>query len=148
MRPLYKPYNMACQLLARHYNPHGFDVTSNDSLCNTLGKVTKYYDKYKRLIIWNGGSANTIFQNRHTNICFRAWHDYVHVTYQLPFNYRGEIETCKIQQKQVDQFYTGSTAEIIKELLDIEIIKQTEYYRAHGTHVDDQYQFAIDCLNS
>lgn len=92
------------------------------------------------LVVWNGASDCTIFQDASVNWAFRALHDALHLKTRLNFNPIQEIELGRIQASK----YTG----ILADLVYIEVAGQAEYYLKHSIFVKDQVQFTLDALNN
>lgn len=99
--PLYPRFNEMVQHAVNQLMPDGFDVTDNPSDCDTLDKVRRWYETTGRIVVWTGESEQTIFGAPQVNHAFRAWHDYVHVLFGLPFTRNGEHLVMKIQQRHV-----------------------------------------------
>lgn len=64
------------------------------------------------------------------NLGFRAIHDWVHIQYDLPFDFYGEYKTWLIQAKELS--YPA------KQVLFSEIVLQTAYYVTYGSFMEDQ----------
>lgn len=148
--PLYPRFNDCVLKIVSHLMPKGFDVTEHEHLCNSYEKVAQHYRHTGRILVWTGASDNTIFGYPQHNHAFRAWHDYVHVTYGLPFNEDGERMATKIQQHHVMEFHTGTPCEakFFCRILDAEINGQIEYFCKHGKFVEDQRAFVQNYLAS
>lgn len=145
MIPLYPRFNEMVQLAVATLLPYGYDVTDNPSECDTADKVRRWYEATGRIMVWAGESDNTIFGAPHVNHAFRAWHDYVHVVFGLPFTVDGEHLVMKIQQRQVLTLgagFTDAERALFCKLLECEIDAQIQHYVTHGEFVRDQRAFA------
>lgn len=91
------------------------------------------------LVIWNGESDNTIFQDEKINFAFRAWHDSLHLKTGLNFSPESEIELGRIQASKI-----GSS--IVADLVYCEVSGQAEYYKKNGVFVQDQVLFTKEYL--
>ena len=84
----------------------------------------------------------TIFADPEINVMFRAWHDYVHLKYNLPFNLEGELEAAFIQCAELPFDWWME-----KHLVMIEIGAQTLYnVKNEGSFVEDQIAFTNKVL--
>jgi hypothetical protein len=94
------------------------------------------------LVIWNGASDSTIFQDPKINYKFRALHDLLHLQTRIGFSPSEEIELGRIQANQ----FEGS--DLMRELVYCEVALQAEYYQKHGKFVENQIEFTINYLTS
>lgn len=108
-----------------------------------FAKMKRDYEVTGIIVIWTGESDNTIFGEPHINHIFRAWHDYIHVTYDQDFSFAGEsmVGTIQVHQLPTDWIFE-------KELLTSEILGQNQYYRQHKEFVKDQRKFTYDYLQN
>lgn len=146
--PLDIAFNVAVRTIASRLFPCGFDVTSDASEApDTLDKLTAHIERTGRLLVWNGASDSTIFADPETNWAFRAWHDWTHWRYQLPFVLAGEREVAERQCADLALVYPGRP-ELIgwQRLIRIEVVGQASYFESKGRFPDDQYAFALDML--
>lgn len=106
-------------------------------------QMKHHYKTTGKIVIWMGESDNTIFGEPKLNHIFRAWHDFIHVTYNQDFGFAGEsmVGTIQIHQLPSDWLFE-------KELLTSEILGQNQYYRQHKEFVKDQRKFAYDYLQN
>lgn len=141
----YSLYESIVNDMVKRLMPQGYDMTSLGNTCDTLDKITQYYMTNKRLLIWNGASDNTIFNNPQSNLDFRAWHDFIHITENLAFTPEGEKAVCRIQQLQVIKYYSDMLKpEQIKEIiliLEAEINEQVNHFEKTGEFIQDQKAF-------
>lgn len=90
------------------------------------------------LVIWNGASDNTIWNDPKVNWAFRALHDALHKVTRLNFTVDCEIELGRIQASQ----YQG----LLADLIYCEVAGQASYYKANGVFVSDQIGFTKERL--
>lgn len=145
---LSKTFNDVTCLLTDILLPSGFDITPDDNRCSTLHKITDYYNATGRVLVWSGASDKSIFGDPRVNHAFRAWHDYVHITRQLPFTQAGEHDVMLAQQRHVKALRLRPQAEqACLALLECEIDDQIQALIDTGAFIDDQVQFTINQLN-
>lgn len=120
---------------ARASAPDGFA-----ELCELMSSVG-------RMIVWSGGSAETIYRDPRVNHAFRAWHDTVHWQGKLPFTPEGEAEVCRRQILELFRKF-GDNPETRRwaALLDAEINGQVEYWQRHGEFPEDQVKFDLEFM--
>ena len=94
------------------------------------------------LVIWDGESNNTVFDDAKVNFAFRALHDSMHLETGLDFSPEQEIELGRIQASRLAADCKGFLA----DLFYIEIAEQAKYYLKNGVFVDDQRSFTLDLL--
>lgn len=70
------------------------------------------------------------------NLAFRAWHDAVHIQYDLPFDYDGERKAWFIQTQGMSRQAT--------QVLFSEIVLQTSFFLHYGYFPDDQKIVLVD----
>ena len=85
------------------------------------------------LVIWNGASDNSWFQDEIVNYAFRALHDTLHLKTMIGFTPEQEIELGRIQANQ----YTGLMADLIYS----QIAGQAKYYMENGIFVPNELEF-------
>ncbi len=91
-----------------------------------------------QLVIWNGESDNTIWQDSAVNYAFRALHDRLHQVTGLGFNAESEIELGRIQASQYDG--------LMADLVYCEVSMQAQYYLTHSKFVENQISFTHNYL--
>jgi len=95
------------------------------------------YDKLRGnagiLTVWDGASDNTIYADPAINWAFRAWHDKVHLKYDLDFSIESELILAKLAASQFD----GKIADIVYA----EVGGLVEYFRDNGRFPTDQAKF-------
>lgn len=89
----------------------------------------------RHLIVWSGGSDNTVWSSPQVNYAFRAWHDYIHVQYGIPFTLEGEREVARIQCR--------SLSALGQALIQAEVEDQAEHFIKTGEFVADQRAFVL-----
>lgn len=92
------------------------------------------------LVIWNGASDKTVFQDPSVNYAFRALHDKLHLETGLDFSVESEIELGRIQASKYN-------SDLMAELIYAEVVLQAEYYKETGTFVKNQVDFTMSHLN-
>lgn len=92
----------------------------------------------RHMVVYSGGSDKTIWSSPEVNYAFRAWHDYIHVQFKLPFTLEGETAAARIQSR--------SLSGLAKRLIEIEVIDQAKHFLATGEFVADQRAFTIKKL--
>lgn len=90
------------------------------------------------LVIWDGESNNTVFDDKCVNWAFRALHDSLHLKTRLGFSPKEEIELGRIQASKYDG--------LIADLIYIEVAGQAEYYLNNGIFCPDQRLFTLNQL--
>lgn len=89
------------------------------------------------LIVWSGGSSNTIYQDPKVNYAFRAVHDNVHLITGLGFSPVHEIEMGRIQAAAL----ASRCESLLADLFYCEIAEQAKYYLETNTFVENQISF-------
>jgi len=136
-----------------------FDPTLNDAvLCmarnlvgewevsvdapSTFTELKTRLDAGRPLVVYGGGSEQTIFVDPEVNHAFRAWHDWTHWTYNFDFSVDGELRTYGAQCTDLMERY-GSTDDAARWLtiLRADIVGQRLYYERHKRYVTDQRAF-------
>lgn len=145
MNPLYPRFNEMVLLAVEALMPDGFDTTDDESRCDSVDKVMRHYGDTGRILVWTGASDQSIFGAPHVNHAFRAWHDYVHVMYRLPFTAQGEHTVMQIQQRHVDTLggfvFTNKEKELFYRILECEVDGQVEHLKRTGEFPSNQREF-------
>jgi len=110
---------------------------------STFENHKKIYRKTGKIHIWTGASENTIFGNEKINHYFRAWHDYIHLNYNLGYSITEESIVCNIQKDQLPQNWYFE-----KELINAEIIGQSHYFYMNNDFVKNQRLFTANYLHN
>lgn len=125
--------------------PEGYDTTTDESAVNSLDKLQALYNDEGRIVVWSGGSDNTIYDSPKTNHNFRAWHDFLHVTMGATFTEAGERNVCDKHIRQVALYlshkFNKAQLNAVARTLDAEINGQVSYYLQNGVFVTDQRNF-------
>ncbi len=108
---------------------------------NAPGTQADVFNQSSELVIWNGASDNTIFNDPIVNYAFRAIHDKSHIDTGLGFNALHEIELGRIQASKIE-------SDLLRELVYIEVSGQAEYYLINGVFIKDQRQFTLNRLKA
>jgi len=137
-----RTFNAAVLTMA---NTYATGWTAGEDAPQSFAELKEYYERSKGHIkVWSGASENTIFGCPEFNWAFRAWHDAVHIRYDLPFTPEGEREVAAIQCQQLIEHYGQSdTTRFWCALIDSEINGQLEYASNNGGEFPiDQ----VDCV--
>src|SRR5258705_7260352 len=103
MEALDPELNVAILNISRHLFPDGFDISAEAP--DTYEKLKAHLDAGKRLVVFSGGSARTIYADPAVNHAFRAWHDWCHYTGRHDLTFQGEIGVCKLQRRHLLELY-------------------------------------------
>lgn len=142
--------NVAIKMLARKYNPCGWDqVKTFAEAPSSLEYVQDYERQHGKLCIAEEASDDTIFDCRDTNWHFRAWHDRVHADHNFEMTAAGEANTAYVQCAHMFEFY-GDTAQTRYwfALLLTEVVGMAHFFQRHGSFPMDQRQFVIATYSS
>lgn len=90
------------------------------------------------LVVWAGASHNTIYGDPAVNHAFRAWHDWTHIRYSLPFTLAGEVQAAQIQAGLVG----GTLAEVVLA----EVAGNAEHFAQYGVFPVDPVEFVSNWL--
>lgn len=112
------------------------DDFDEDDIEGTLKRHREHYSKTGVIKIWTGCSEGTIFGEPTINHKFRAWHDYIHITQNLGYDFIGESVVSDIQQSQLP---TDWYAE--KQLIHCEVVGQAQYFMEQEEFLKDQRLF-------
>lgn len=118
--------------------PH---IASMDSP-NTYEDVRKYHEENGVFHVFAGGSTDTIFSSREVQYAYRAWHDSIHMKYEIPFGMQSELAVARLQESiALDAHVDPKDARLLR--LDLEA--HIEYYYASGeNHPDRQLEMIAD----
>lgn len=145
-KPLDIGFNVAVRHIASRLFPCGFDTTPDATLApSTLDGLKAHIAATGRMLVWSGASDATIFACPETNHAFRAWHDWCHWRFSLPFDLAGERAAAAVQKGHLATIYGRSHPDLARwqRLVDIEVTGQVEHYEATGEFVEDQMAFAL-----
>lgn len=133
-------FNALVLSIANALWPKGWDV--NDYCPDTLEDLMVEYHARGRITVMESASDQTIYGDAEVNYAARAWHDWVHIMYELPFNVKGEREACAIQQRHIFQrLGQGDNATLYARWLWAEVIGQTEHFTKWNVFPFDQIAF-------
>jgi len=125
-----------------------FVFTENDNIDSndieaTFESHKKIYRETGKIYIWTGASENTIFGDEKINHYFRAWHDYIHLNYNLGYSITEESIVCNIQRDMLPNEWVFE-----KDLINAEIIGQAHYFYRNNKFVENQRLFTAIYLDS
>jgi hypothetical protein len=140
MKPLDIGFNIAVLHIASKLCPGGYQVS--DDAPDTYVKPRAHLDRAKQMLVWSGGSENTIYAEPEVNWAFRAWHDWCHYRGTHDFTPEGERSVFELQRSHLLLFYGDSlqTRRRIR-ILRAEVIDQQEYFYKYGHYPHDQRAF-------
>ncbi len=119
------------------------DNFDGDNIEATFQSHKKIYKETGKIYIWTGASENTIFGNEKINHYFRAWHDYIHLNYNLGYSITEESIVCNIQRDMLPNEWVFE-----KELINAEIIGQAHYFYMNNNFVKNQRLFTANYIDS
>jgi len=143
--PLCPQLNAAVMTMANATNPGGWEVVQNyDAAPRSLDDLNAMM-RSGRLLVWAGGSEQTIFGCAEHNYAFRAWHDAVHYALQAPFTISGEAAVAYAQIAQLVARYgeDGYVIEWAARILS-EVIGQAMYAAQGNDFPADQIAFSME----
>lgn len=132
--------------IAAELFPDGFDAS--ETAPSTFEELCAHLDQGRRMLVYSGASDATIWGAPHVNHAFRAWHDWVHYQFKLPFTPEGEHRACGIQCFMLHDKY-GNTPRVAhwRNVLTAEIDGQLQYAQRHcGAFPVDQRRFVLAYL--
>lgn len=134
--------NVAVKQIASRLFPTGYDVGPDAP--ETLEALTDHIETTGRMLVSDQHCENSIFGCAETNMAARAWHDWCHWKFQLPFTLEGEAAAFEVQ---IDHLKTlGLWTQEIEDLLRIEVVTQAEYFEATGEFPENQRAFTRTAL--
>lgn len=89
------------------------------------------------------GCENTIYDNAHTNILFRFWHDKLHLENNLGFNTQDENKVADLHLEAGREY---GLSDLALEILSADTKGQVAYYAKHKQFVGNQSAFVDSCL--
>jgi hypothetical protein len=90
------------------------------------------------LVVYDGGSTDTIYGDPSVNHAFRAWHDSLHLKLGADFTLIGELRVGLEQARILG----GSYGDIVMA----EVKGQIDYYNLHGCFPLNQLEFVLSYL--
>lgn len=125
-------YSGLGELIQRQIERNKIRFTAKDIAPNTFADLKRECTTTS-LVVWAGASEGTIYGAPDLNHAFRAWHDSIHIRFNLPFNLDGEREAALIQAQ--------SLGDIPGRIILAEVYGQALYAAKHGAFPTDQAAF-------
>lgn len=120
-----------------------FDDFDSNDISGTHKNHIRRFKETGKIHIWTGASENTIFSDPKINLYFRAWHDYIHINYNLDYSFEGESIVASKQCDMLDKFWL-----LERELVQIEILAQGQYFQVHSEFPVNQRKFCVSYLRN
>lgn len=139
VQPMCDELNVITQAMARRLFPMGYDRDTDPAASVSPGDPRDLI-KGGRLTVWTGASDHTIYGSPGINWDARAWHDWAHWRYNLPFTMEGETATAYVQLNHIAHHY-GDMVDAASYLLT-EIVGQGRHMLENGQFPADQRAFA------
>ena len=134
---------------------HGGYVVCNDAPTNLAELRQRTPNSYGTIFVDAGFSENTIFGYSRVNHQFRAWHDRLHLFYNLDTTVEGEWVLAPYHILSIDNladFYTdkvwasGSSLDWLRSVVWAETHGQNEYFKKYGEFIDWQADFSLHAI--
>ena len=93
--------------------------------------------------VYDGACENSIYPTKEDNYLFRAWHDSIHLQYNLSFSLEDETEVAHIHQEQLTAIRAPNC---VKKAILADTLGQVEYYYKYGSFVPNQREFVTSVL--
>ena len=133
-------FNAAVLAMAHRLFPRGFEV-ANDAP-QSYEELVARLDAGMPMLVWRGGSQNSIYGNPEVNYAFRAWHDWCHWRGRHDFSFEGEMAAYRMQAEHLVVVYGDCPrTKWWQRILHAEIIGQRQFYNMLGYFPDDQRDF-------
>ena len=122
-------------------------LDNNDIIYTLSSHAPDTYERLKtectpnNLIVWNGASETSIW-GKEGNYLFRAFHDHIHLSYDLSFSDEDEGAVC---DKSIELLKLNPSE---RRLMEIEIKGQLDYKNKYGDFPVDQLAFTIKALEA
>ena len=138
-------FNAAVLHIANRLFPCGFDV--RDKAPETFDALKAQVADGGRMVVWSGGSDQTIFGDPEVNYAFRAWHDWCHLAGNHDFTLEGERAASRMQMVHLIELY-GIDARVARwcHIINAEVVGQAEHLRDTGEFPKDQMAFVRSYL--
>lgn len=105
---------------------------------NTHKELLQCYNETGKLVVWSGGSPNTIW--RDANSLFRAWHDWCHIQSGMC----DKVDCFTVAREcEVADFQCIGLGDMLARVIQIEVAEQALYYGETGKFVEDQVEFTL-----
>lgn len=138
--PLDRGLNVAILHIASRLFPTGFDVGANAP--ETFEAINEHIARTGRMLVWNGASENTIYDDAEVNYAFRAWHDWCHWFGHFDFSLGGERLAAEMQKAHLRSLYVGCKELTRWEaIIDAEVNGQAAYAEYWGIFPNHQRAF-------
>lgn len=130
---------------AKRLAPNGFDKSSNAP--QTLAECKAYHQVTGKVCVSEDNDNDTIYTTPTGNMCFRAWHDLVHLRLNAEFDRAGEYQCFLEQAKDIRAACDDPerTAQLVN-VLRCEIMGQFDYKALVGDFPQYQREFTIDYM--
>jgi hypothetical protein len=140
MKPLEPALNAAIILMTHRLLPAGYRVA--EEAPSTYEAIASHLDSGNQMVVYSGGSENTIYEDRQVNYAFRAWHDWCHWTGKVALDMEGEVEACQMQCHQLYDVF-GFNAQTFRwsTIIKAEVIGQATYYERYQRFPTNQRMF-------
>lgn len=102
-------FNAAVLTICSRVLPGGYDVS--DAAPETYEELIAHLDAGGRMLVYSGGSEQTIYGDPEVNFAFRAWHDWCHWQGRYDFSHEGEHAACAMQGEHLVTVYGESPAD-------------------------------------
>lgn len=132
--------NVAVLRLASRLFPCGFDVKPEGEAPSSLETLTECI-KGGRLAVSGDNCEGTAFGDVEVNLAFRAWHDWTHWRYQLPFTLSGETATAHMQVQALKD--VGLWNPFREAFILAEVVDQAQHYADTGAFPKDQFKMTL-----
>jgi len=133
-------FNAAVLAIAARLFPCGFLVAEDAP--QSYEELIARLNAGLPMLVYSGGSDQTIYGDPEVNYAFRAWHDWCHWRGQFDFSLAGEIATFQMQAKHlVAIFGDDQRTRWWINILYAEVIGQREFYDEHGCFPENQRAF-------
>lgn len=120
--------------------PRHFASEDSPTTYETVRNQAKTHGIYH---VFSGGSTDTIFSERGYQYAYRAWHDSIHMAFELDFSKESELKVAKLQEEiALGEGIDARDARMLR--LDLEA--HIEYYYAKNEHPVRQIELIRDCL--
>lgn len=142
---LFHDFDKIARAEAKRLCANGFDTSPNAP--QSLKECAAHFNATGRIVVTDDNAPDTIYDDPMGNKCFRAWHDYTHVTNDFEFDRAGEYATFLKQCEDMRNY--DMDPERLAGLVNVlrcEIIGQFDYNDHHGTFPQYQRAFTIDYL--
>lgn len=120
-------------------------VGVTDELCpHTLLEMLDCHTNDFLYRVSRDNCANTIYGNEWSNVCFRMWHDLLHMEHHLDTTFEDELEVGA--HHVLEAIVEFGSESIEARLMYIDTILQTVCFYKHDKFPADQLGFAMDNL--